>query len=226
MIDQIWQFKIQLIPVVLTLFIYEVPAMIRRARKLFYVPIYFSIYPLREINQDLSVYLAEDYMICAGCDLTEKQAEKLRKKIILTSIVSASLDTILIPILIGFIAAFYLPSDVFTQFLVVLVVYKVITVTTSVRNFHYHSIGNRRNIAFLIFIYIVYIGVAIEMLKTSYSWTTPFVLAGNWYGLWSAFTALVFGKIIAQGLVLAVLVAIFTNYIADREIRKKNVERN
>ncbi|OGW38688.1 MAG: hypothetical protein A2Y97_12285 [Nitrospirae bacterium RBG_13_39_12] len=213
-------------PVILTLLIYELPAMIRRTKKLFYVPIYFSIYPLREINQNLSIYLGEDYMICAGCDLSEKEAEKLRKKIIFTSIVSASLDALVIPIVIGFIAAFYLPATVFTQFLVALVIYKIITVTNSLRTFHYYSIGSKRNLVFLAFIYIVYIGVAIEMLKTSYSWTKPFVLTGNWSGLWSALTAVVFGKIIAQGFVLAVFVAIFTNYIADREIRKKNVERN
>jgi len=188
--------------------------------------VYFSIYPLRGINQNLSVYLAEDYMIFAGCNLSEKQAEKLRKKIIFTSIVSASLDAVVIPIVIGFVAAFYLPANVFAQFIVVLVLYKAVTVTNSLRNFHFHSIGSRRNIVFLIFIYIMYIGVVVEMLKTSYSWTSPFIIAGNWAGLWAALTALVFGKIIAQGLVFAILVAIFTNYIADREIRKKNVKRN
>jgi len=40
MIDQIWQYKIQFVPVILTLLIYEIPAIIRRTRKLFYVPIY------------------------------------------------------------------------------------------------------------------------------------------------------------------------------------------
>jgi branched-subunit amino acid transport protein len=72
----------------------------------------------------------------------------------------------------------------------------------------------------------MYIGVIVEMLKTSYSWTLPFIIAGNWAGLWTALTALVFGKIIAKGLVFAILVAIFTKYIADREIRKNNVKRN
>jgi hypothetical protein len=64
------------------------------------------------------------------------------------------------------------------------------------------------------------------MLKTSFYWTTPFIAAGNWSGLWSAVTALVFGKVIAQGLLLAVLVGILTRYFADREIRKRNVDRN
>lgn len=226
MIEQVWQYKIQLMPVVLTLLIYELPALIRRTKKLFYVPIYFSIYPLREINQDLSIYLAEDYMISAGCDLSGADAEKLRKKIIFTSIVSVSLDAIVIPLVIGFFAAFYLEADVFTQFLVALVIYKAVTVTESLRTFHYQSIGSKRNMIFLAFIYMVYIGVAVEMLKTSFYWTTPFIIAGNWSGLWSAVTAIVFGKVIAQGLVLAVLVGIFTRYFADREIRKRNVDRN
>jgi len=226
MIEQIWQYRIQLLPVLLTLLIFEIPAIIRRMKKLYYVPIYFSIYPLREINQNLSVYLAEDYFICTGCDLPEDQAEKLRKRIIYTSIISASLDAVVIPLAIGFLTAFYLPPHVFTQFLIVLLIYKALTITNSLKNFHYHSIGSKRNIALLIIVYIVYIGVVIEMLRTSYSWTKPFVLAGNWTGLWSALTAFIFGKVIAEGLVLAVVVALFANYIADREIRKKNVSRN
>jgi hypothetical protein len=226
MIEQIWGYKIQLLPVILTLLIYEIPAIIRKMKKLYYVPIYFSIYPLREINQNLSIYLAEDYFICTGCDLSDEEAEKLRKKIIYTSTISASLDAVVIPLLIGFITAFYLPTNVFTQFLVVLFIYKAVTITSSLKNFHYHSIASRRNIALLIMVCIVYIGVVIEMLRTSYSWTKPFVLVGNWAGLWLSLTAFIFGKVIAEGLVFAVVVAIFAKYIADREIRKKNVSKN
>jgi hypothetical protein len=78
-------------------------------------------------------------LIYAGRDLSEAEAEKLRKKIIFTSIVSVSLDAIVIPLLIGFVTAFYLQVDVFNQFLVVLLIYKVLTVIESLRTFHYYS---------------------------------------------------------------------------------------
>ena len=89
------------------------------------------------------------------------------------------MDAVVIPLAIGFLTAFYLPPHVFTQFLIVLLIYKALTISNSLKNFHYHSIGSKRNIALLIIVYIAYIGVVIEMLRTSYSWTKPFVLAGS-----------------------------------------------
>ena len=60
------------------------------------------------------------------------------------------------------------------------------------------------------------------MLITSFYWAYPFVSTSDWQGLWSSLSAILFGKIIAQGIIFAVLVAIFAHYVADRKIREKN----
>ena len=86
MLEQLWQYQLQIIPVIIFLGIFESPAFIRRINKTFYVPVYFSVYPLRQINQDLSTYLGEDDFCDEGCRLDPSQAEALRRKIILTSI--------------------------------------------------------------------------------------------------------------------------------------------
>lgn len=226
MIKEIWNYKIQILPLVIGMFIYEVPAYLRRLKKLYYVPMYFSVFPLREINQDLSVYLGDDYFYSRGCDLSEHEADKLRKRIIFTAVLSGSIDAVLIPLLMGFISAFYMSLATFRDFLLLFFIYKGFTVYSSVRDFHYYSIASMRNRITLVLIYIAYIGVAIEMLKTSYNWAMPYINSGNWSGLWTSLNTFIFGKVLAQGVVFAVLVTIFTNVIADREVRKANVSRS
>src|SRR3990172_9307093 len=116
LIEEIWHTQIQLAPVLLSIFLFELPAIIRRWKKLFYVPIYFSVFPLRELNQDLSTYLVEDEFIGLGERLSEKEAEKLRRKIILVSIVSMAIAALLTPLVVGFISAFYMDNGTFILF--------------------------------------------------------------------------------------------------------------
>jgi len=56
-IEEIWNYKIQIIPIILGILIVEFPNWIRKLKKLYYVPIYFSILSLRELNQELSYYV-------------------------------------------------------------------------------------------------------------------------------------------------------------------------
>jgi len=224
MLENIWQFKIQILPVLIFIIMYELPSLLRKLKKTFYVPIYFSIYPLKEINQDLSIYLAEDEYSYQGCELTDQDAEKLKKKIVFISIISSVIDVLIIPLAIGFIASFFLTKELFYQFLITLLIYKLITVFLSLKNSHYYFIESKYKLTFLTFIYILYIGTIMEMLRTSYSWAIPFVSTENWSGLWNSFSSIVFGKIVAEGIIFVIFVAIFTNYIADRKIRDQNID--
>ncbi|MEW7984568.1 MAG: hypothetical protein ACH255_21035 [Candidatus Thiodiazotropha sp.] len=223
MLEQIWQYKIQIVPVLIFLMLFEFPAFIRKLKKTFYVPIYFSVYPLRQINQDLSTYLGEDDFYDEGWRLDSAQAEALRRKIIFTSVVSAAIDALAVPLLVGLVAAFLLEEAVFVQFVTVLAVYKVISIILSLRNSHLHILNSKWKNTLLAIIYIAYIGIIVEMLRTSYFWAVPFVTTSDWTGMLSSFSAFVFGKTLAQGLVFAFLVAIFSNFIADRRLREQNV---
>ncbi len=226
MLEQLWQYKLQILPVILFMGIFELPAFIRRMKKTFYVPIYFSVYPLRQINQDLSTYLGEDDFYDEGWRLDPAQAEALRRKIIFTSIVSAAIDALAVPLVVGLIAAFVLEKEVFLQFLTVLAIYKVVSITLSLRNSHLHILDSKWKSGFLVIIYIAYIGIIVEMLRTSYYWATPFISASEWAGMLSSFSSFIFGKTLAQGIVFAFLVAIFSNFIADRKLREQNVSQD
>jgi hypothetical protein len=226
MLEQIWQYKVQIVPVFIFLCVYELPAIVRRMKKTFYVPIYFSVYPLRQINQDLSIYLGEDDFYDRGWRLNPTEAESLRRKIIFTSIVSASIDALAVPLVVGLLAAFVLEKDVFFQFVTMLTIYKIISIVLSLRNARLHILDSRWKNGFLAIIYIAYIGIVIEMLRTSYLWAIPFIAVDDWTGLLSSFSTFFFGKTLAQGLVFAFLIAIFSNFIADRKLREQNVSQD
>lgn len=219
--QHIWNYQLQIVPVLLFLAIYETPAFLRRLNKTFFVPIYFSVYPLRQINQNLATYLGDD--IYVGQEVTTDEAEAFRKRIIAVSAVSAIIDTVLVPLMIGLIAAFLLTKAVFYQFIAVLLAYKAVTVSMSLLNSDLHLIEAKWKTPALSAIYLLYLGLILEMSRTSYFWAEPYVESADWAGLWSSFSAFVFAKILAQGIIFAGAVAIFTNFIADRKIREKRL---
>lgn len=226
LLEDLWNYKVQIFPIILFFLIYESPSFLRRLKKTFYVPIYFSIYPFRQINQDLSVYLADDDFFGFGQDLEEPKAEMLRKKIMITSIVSGALDALVIPLVVGFIAAVWLSKEVFYQFVVLLVIYKVITIIFSLYNNHFRGILGGWKMPLLFLIYFCYIGLIFEMMRTSYTWASPFMDKSDFTGLLFSFSELFFGKILAQGVVFVVFVAIFSDLIADRKLRRRNLSND
>ena len=224
-LKEIWNWKIQVLPILLSILLFEAPAIIRRLKKLLYLPIYFSVFPLRELNQDLSIYLVEDDYR-SGEELTTEQAERLRKKIIIVSILSMAIGALLTPLIVGFSSAFFMDKDVFIQFIIILLMYKVILLSKSIYRFHLYAIGSARNLFLLGFIYFCYLGVVFEVLRTSFNWTLPYVQARNWGGMLSDLSALVFGKALIEMLILSLLTAIFVSLITDREIRARAISRD
>lgn len=217
----IWNYDVQVLPVLLALLLFEIPNWIRRSTGFFYVPIYFPIFPLRELNRDLALYLKEDYWL--GEDQSDEEAEGLRRRLILRSIGSIALAAVAIPALAGFLGSFFLTRETLAQFLVVLVAYKLVGITRAIRDFHQHARGSARNRLLLSVIYFLYLGVMVQMVRAAYLWAAPFVARGEWAGLASAVSDLIFGKAIAQGIILAALTAVFVSLLADRKVRQENI---
>ncbi|MDX6766165.1 MAG: hypothetical protein SFU85_05200 [Candidatus Methylacidiphilales bacterium] len=117
MFQNLWNLEIQLIPVIVALLFIEVPGIIRRFKKLFYVPIYFSIFPFRELNKDLSKYLADDWFFGEGASLSKKELDELQKKIVRNSIISMTISVVVTPAIAGFASSFFLPVSSFWAFL-------------------------------------------------------------------------------------------------------------
>lgn len=222
MISKLWNYEIQLVPVVLALLVYELPAMFRRIKKLCYVPIYFSVFPLRAINTTLSNYLGEginDY-----ANLSNYERKKLRRKIISISIWSMGIDSYFVPLIMGIIFSFFLNTNVFYQFIFILLVYKIVTVTISIKNFHWKAIATKKNHFLLVIVYLCYLGVVYEVLKKSYFWSISYISKGNYLGLLFGIKEIIFSRIVPEFIILVLLVSIFSSSITEKKFLDKNGE--
>jgi len=219
----IWEFKLQILPALVILILTELPNIIRRFKRLYYIPIYFSIFPLRELNPNLAIYLGEDYFIGYGSSLNNAEVAKIKRKIVIDSAISMFISSVVIPSIVGFIIAFFLNSNLLLQSLVVVFIYKIINIIRAVWDFKEHAVASKKNIIILVFIYVAYLGVFFQLINTTYDWARPFILDENYKGLFKSLSELIFSKGLLQGLLLAALSAFFGNIITDKTIRDENI---
>ncbi|MCK4395276.1 MAG: hypothetical protein KAW56_14245 [Candidatus Marinimicrobia bacterium] len=225
MLSRIWNYQIQIIPVIIALLVYELPAFIRRLKRLYYVPVYFSIFPLRAINSKLASYLGEG--LAALHDLSEAEREKLRSEIIRVSIISMLLDAYLIPLIMGVIFSLFLKIEIFYQFLFIFIIVKIITITLSLKNFHLYSsdnIGTRKNHILLVVVYICYLGIIYEVLKKSYFWAFSYISEGNYLGMLIRIKEIIFTRAIPEIVIFGLIVYLFIKSITDKKFLYKNEE--
>lgn len=223
-IHSIWNYKLQILPVLTALLLCEVPNFIRKYKKFYYIPIYFPLFPLRELNPNLAVYLGEDYFLEQGATITPEEARRIKKKIIFDSAVSMFISAIAIPAFVGFCLSFYVNEEVLWQSLIFVSIYKLINIVKAVWDFKIHAIASTRNITLLIIVYIFYLGVFFQLLKDSYYWGRPYILSEKYSELIGALSQLIFSKGVLQGILLAGLAAFFANLITDKNIRDANIK--
>lgn len=221
MITRLWNLEVQLFPVVCALLLCEIPGIIRHFHRLAYVPIYFSLFPMRELNRDLSTYLGDDWFYGEGADLSDTKLESLRKRIFLISLISLAGSVILVPAIAGFLSSFFMrPSD-FTGFCVLFVAYKMIGLTRAAIGFKDHAVSNKKTMTWFWLVYLVYFGCTLTVFEASYDWATPFVAKGDWSGLWKAVRGLLFLKILVLGFVVALVAAAAASVFTERRLREQ-----
>lgn len=222
MVDKIWSYQIQVLPVVIAFGLFQIPSILHRLKKQYYVPIYFSIFPFNIINFNLSKYLADDYF---GEEMSDVDAEIFRGKLIYTSALSLTISTIAIPSFTGFIGAFFLTKETLFQFLLFLLVYKLVSIIKSIINFHHNAIATTKKRILLSLIYFFYIGIVVNIIKSTFHWAQPYILKSDWMGLLSALNKFCFYTIGIKGIIVLIITSAFSYYFADRNIRKENLQR-
>jgi hypothetical protein len=222
----IWEYQIQLLPLLISLLIVELPNFLRKLKKFYYIPIYFPIFPFRELNPKLSYYLGEDYFMGIGKDLKNSDLERIKKKIIIDSAISIFISAIAIPSIAGVLFSFFLTNELFVQSVYAILLYKSINIIRAILNFKDHAIASKKNIFILIIIYIGFLGVFYQLLNNAYEWSRPYVEQDNFKGLLKSLSELIFNKGIAQGLILAALAAFFGNLLTDKKIRDENIKNS
>ncbi len=212
---------IELLLLLLALAIYFVPVVYRRWKSFVYTPLYFSVYLLTYLKVGtVDKYVGSD--IFAPLVEDEDEAEKFRKKTILTISVSAVLDMVILPACVAFVWLLFLNSTQFTISLVALLLIQAYRFLTSVRNIHYYTSGKPQFRGWVAAFYVLaLVTIALAMLKVQ-RWAIPLLTTRNYTQLiWDV--ADVFWNLVILGIFVALPTAGITTLLLNRKVRQKNL---
>lgn len=211
----VWNYKISLVPVLVTYFIFDLPALVRKLTRVAYVPIYFIFFPLGHSDRLYAQYFNEDWVLFGNDALmTDEEKHQLRYKIQATAIISMIFAAIVAPWLCGFIAALYLSSDQFIEFLLFLLVVKTILLAWSLWQLRLESPAAQKSLSYVAALYGFYLFLVWRGLTKAYNWTHQHLssegIAGLALGLLDyAYVDIFINVIVVSGITWA-LTIIFT----------------
>lgn len=168
-----WNYKLSLLPVLLTYLIFDLPAIVRRMTRVAYVPIYFIVFPSGHSDQLYAQYFNEDFFYGEGAQMSADEKRRLRHKIQATAIFSMVFATVVAPWLCGFIAAFYLSKQQFAEFVIFLLVAKTILIFFSLRRLKLESpaMSKGGSVYYVTALYSAYLFFVWLGLSKAYEWT-------------------------------------------------------
>jgi hypothetical protein len=172
-LTEIWTYKISLVPVLATYLLFDLPAIFRKITGVAYVPIYFIFFPSGHSDRLYAQYFNEDYMYGDGALMNDKEKKKLRHRIQATAIISMVFATVVAPWLCGFISAFYLTTNQFSEFLWFLIIVKATLIASVLYKLRGDSDAVRTGYSFyyVIVLYVAYLFLVWRGLAKAYEWT-------------------------------------------------------
>lgn len=217
--------QVEIIPFLVAIFLIQLPTYIRRYFDVWYGPVYFSVFPLASLNENLGEYFAEEFFVGNLENLNSDELEKnIRKKAILLGVKSLIAATVISPLICAFICAFFLRPEDVIWVLTAAILMKIPGFLKSISDFKVHAIANRKNLFLLSLIYFIYCGVYWVAFQSSYEWAQPFIIAEKYFDMFKALGDLLFKQLIWQSIIVAVPVAIIMNLILEKDVRKRNIE--
>lgn len=196
--------------VIIALVIFYIPTVLRRLTRLSYTPIYFAIYRFQGIRIDFARYFPEYE------DLSQRTPDEqnvLTHQWLRITVFSAFLDAVVIPLLVGAVIAWWLSPRLFTWFLAAFVTVKVLELSKGAWDFRRRHAGPTDKAWVLILIYIGYVLVCYEMLRTSFAWAHPAAAQYDVVTFFQNAGALVFGKLVVGILLISVIGVLFSEYV-------------
>jgi hypothetical protein len=219
MLNLLWNYKIQLVPVLIAFGIFEMLCWLRRITKLHYIPLYF-VCPFDSVNKAMAEYYGDDHFVGKGFSLSEEDGDRIRIEIRNKAILAYGFAGFIIPLVAGFAMAFFLPMSCMVPTLILICAYKTKGIMISFYFYVRNHVSTKRGALSYIFVYAVYLGVLCEMMRTAYYWAKPFVDKSDWSALAASFSALIFAKLLG-GLFLSIaLPLVFTEGVFNPKLRK------
>jgi membrane protein CcdC involved in cytochrome C biogenesis len=218
-----WALKLSLLPVLLTYFIFDSPALIRRITRRAYVPIYFMFFPLGHSDKLYAQYFNEDNFFGVGEAMSEPEKAALRTRIRLLSVASMIFATVIAPWLCGFLSAFYLTGEQFREFVWFLMIVKLLLIAKALYELRQNAwfVETSGSFKFLCMIYAAYLVLILRGVTKSYAWTSSNLNAlGFWGTLWGLLDYAYVDLFINVIIVALATWAITTRYTDPRLIPK------
>jgi hypothetical protein len=214
-----WSYKISLIPVLVTYLLFDFPAIVRKLTGIAYVPIYFLIFPMGHSDQLYAEYLNEDDFYGVGQTMTPAEKKNLRRRIQATAVFSMVFAAVVAPWFCGFISAFYLQPQQFTEFLAFLFIVKVYLIGKSLWNLRQESRAAMHFSAFMsvVGIYVMYLGFVWHGLNNSFVWTSAHLSSKGLSGLAIALAEYAYQDLIINVGIVAALTWAFNVKLTDPE---------
>jgi hypothetical protein len=126
--ERVWEFKLSLLPVLLTYLLFDAQAIFRRITRKAYVPIYFMFFPLGHSDKLYAQYFNEDDVYWVGDSMAPEQKVALRNRIRRHAIISMVLAAVIAPWVCGFLSALYLTRPQFVEFVWFLMIVKTLLI--------------------------------------------------------------------------------------------------
>ncbi|TJU82969.1 MAG: hypothetical protein E5Y15_14900 [Mesorhizobium sp.] len=174
-IDQAWQYKMSLLPILAVYFVFEISTLVRRFTRIAYTPIYFMFFPLGHADSLYSYYFNEDDLYI-GASQTPEEKRRTRKKIISISVFSMVFATVFNPAIAGIFAAYFVTASQYKEFFWFLIIIKTAMIMFSLYNVRRISFVSRSgSFPWLALIYISYILIVSRVVDVSYHWAATAV---------------------------------------------------
>lgn len=190
---QAWDYKVSLLPVLLTYLLFDAQAIYRRITKWMYVPIYFMFFPSGHSDKVYAEYFNEDYFYGDGEKLTDGDRRRLRQTIVVYAIFSMIFATIVAPYICGMLSATYLTKQQFVEFLWFLLIVKSALIVRALLQVRRESIavGHGKPFAAVIVLYVAYLYFVWRGLSKSFHWASTNIEMNGYWGLFSAIADIV-----------------------------------
>lgn len=167
-------YKFSPLPILAMYLVFDSTALIRRITKRAYVPMYFIFFPTGHSDRLYAEYLGEDDLLSGRQRPGPAKQRWLRKRLVLTAIISMLFATVVAPYLTGFVAALFLTPQQFNEFLVFLLIAKAILIVNALRTLRNESLVGWEDNTFVwvLAMYGVYLLFVFYGLTEAFDWTS------------------------------------------------------
>lgn len=194
-----------------------------REKRYVYTPLYFLLPFIRVQVADVNKYLASNFF--APFIEDEDEAEKIRKKTMLTVSFSALLHVIFIPALVALVWSLFLSSEQFITALIILLAIRAYQIFTTVLDFHHYTIDTPKFRGWLASFYIVALGAILLSMLIVWNSVMPFLMEKNYADLIWEVAKWFFWNVIVIGIIITGFAAWINSLLFDKKIRQKNLNK-